>query len=162
MFQKIVTALLFTSLALTASEFKEFPFIGVTVATQTLDISPRKTENTVALRWGKQSQEWRTMFTYEYNNHFETLSAEIDRIYADGVFGMPQYRPYVGFSLGTVSDNSLNQKDTSGIYYGLNAGMLFYVSDKIDADLSYHYYKVKEFENVTALKGATLGFHYFY
>jgi len=55
-----------------------------------------------------------------------------------------------------------NLVDTSGYYYGVNAGFIFYTTDYIDIDLAYHYYAAQEIEFVDKIQGATLSVHYFY
>lgn len=186
----LLTALLFTSIL--AKEVEEYPFIGVTISTQDISISSVEDDNidqTFGVRYGRQTQDWRTMFTYGRGDNFENFSLEVDRYIADGLFGMPEYRPYVGLTIGklnysntgivstedinttstddnnvttTVITTQTKDSDTSGYYYGLNLGLTVYVADKIDADISYYYYQVEDFEFLNTMQGVTFALHYFY
>ena len=162
---KITLIFLFLLTSIFAQERKEYPFIGVTVSTQSTNIkdADNKRDTTFGIRYGKQTLDWRTMFTYEYKkNGFQAASIEIDKILLDEILGMPEFRPYVGASLGALfyDDNLLS--DTNGIYYGANLGLLVYVTDNVDADFSYHYHFVDKLENIDKIKGGTFSLHYFY
>ncbi len=143
---------------------EEFPFIGVTVTTQTIDLKKSSTikETTTAIQYGKQTVDLRTTFSYEFSGSYSSFNLEIDKILLDELFGSPKYRPYAGMVVGTVNydDNTLN--DDSGYYYGAALGLILYATDTVDADLSYHYYKVEGFEDIDTIKGATVALHYFY
>ncbi len=160
----VLFSLLFTSLFSSSQQLEEFPFIGITVSTHTIDLKNNNNKETIiGIRYGKQTVDWRTMFTYQFGqNGFESIALEVDKILMDEVFGMPEIRPYLGFSIGKISyeDNSL--KDTSGYFYGGNLGLIIYATDNIDADISYHYYKAEEFDDLNNLQGGTLSLHYFY
>ncbi|WP_295418785.1 hypothetical protein [Sulfurovum sp.] len=156
----VLFSLIFTSLF--SQEVEEFPFLGVTVSTQTVDLADSKNETTLGIRYGKQTVDWRTMFTYCGNSSYKSFAMEIDKILMDEMFGTPKVRPYLGFSLGTIKYKDDNLADTSGYFYGGNLGLIIYASDNIDADLGYHYYKVEEFEDLDNIQGGTLALHYFY
>lgn len=155
-------SLLFTSLF---AQQESFPFIGVSIATQTVDIKPASAssqrETSFALRYGQQTLDWRTTFAIAGNSNFQTFSLEIDKILLDDMFGMPELRPYLGATIGYMnySDNGFVEGD--GLYYGGNFGFLIYVADNIDADLSFHYYGVN-IDPIDTMQGGTLGFNYFY
>jgi len=162
---KIILLSLFLFTSLFAQETEEFPFLGITVSTQSVDLEnlSNQKETTVGLRYGKQTLDWRTMFTYEYkSNGYKSFAMEIDKILMDDIMGMPEYRPYIGASIGTLEIENDDLTDTSGFFYGGHIGLLMYVTDNIDADLSFHYYKVKDIEGVDKIEGGTLGLHYFY
>ena len=168
---------LLTLTLLFSKNIEEFPFIGVTVGIHTIDIVPitptnpispavdvssSEDETTVGIRYGKQTLDWRTMFTLSGNKDYQSFSLEIDKILMDDLFGMPELRPYLGATVGYLHyDNDAFLND-DGIYYGGNFGFLVYVTDSIDADISYHYYKLQDMEPLDTLQGGTLGIHYFY
>lgn len=143
---------------------EEFPFIGVTVSTQTLDIKKNGSvkETTTAIQYGKQTVDLRTTFSYEFSSSYSSFNLEIDKILIDELFGSPKYRPYAGMVIGSLKYDDNTLKDSNGYYYGAALGLMLYATDNIDADLSYHYYKVKGFEDINHIKGATLSLHYFY
>lgn len=162
---KVTLIFLFLLTSLFSQETEEFPFLGITVSTQSIDIEnlSDKKDTTIGIRYGKQTLDWRTMFTYEYkSNGFQSFSMEIDKILMDEIMGMPEFRPYIGASFGTIKYDDDSLSDTNGIFYGGNLGLLIYVTDNIDADLSYHYYKVDKVEEIDNIQGGTLSLHYFY
>ena len=179
------------------AEQETFPFIGVTVSSETVDLKPliqindkdgnkliRPTsarETTFGLQFGVQTQDYRTTFTVEGNNNFQSVDVEVDYILFDEMFGTPKMRPYVGATLGYIhydndlieeynEDRILNDKNndrnttisTSDGYYGLNLGFLFYVTDDIDLDVGYHYYFMDRLEPLDTMNGPTFSLHYFY
>jgi len=188
--------ILFSSL-FAADEIEQFPFIGVTVSTHTIDIHSRDNfsndEVIAGIRYGQQTLRWRTMFTYEFEqNGYKSFVVEIDRILKDDLFGITKIRPYAGVSLGTISyvndnlafdingtqkdesaqkdkngektseESESESMDTSGYFYGLNLGLIVYITDNIDMDIGYHYYDVQDFEGMNEIQGLTFSLHYFY
>jgi len=174
------------------AESESFPFIGVTVSTQTVDLRPiikgtgveRPTsinETTFGLQFGVQTKDYRTTFTAEGNNHFQTIDVEVDYILFDKMFGTPKIRPYVGATLGYIiynkelitqynedriindmnNDRNTSISNSDG-YYGLDLGFLLYVTDEIDLDVGYHYYFMDRLEPLDTMSGATFSLHYFY
>jgi opacity protein-like surface antigen len=185
----ILFSLLFTSLF--SQRIEEFPFIGVTISTHSVDIhniNYNNDEVIVGIRYGRQTVDWRTMFTYEFEqNGYKSFSLEIDKILMDEIYGMAEFRPYLGLSAGTISyadDTFLEESkksqpnitsrdtdddpeeessiDTSGYFYGINAGLIIYAADNIDIDVSYHYYFVEDFDGLDNIQGGTIAVHYFY
>lgn len=182
---------LFNSLS---AEQETFPFIGVSVSTQTIDLKPIATEppnrlnnpsstneTTYGIQYGVQTKDYRTTFSAEGNSDFLTLDVEVDYILMDEMFGTPKIRPYVGATLGymmydeaiitrynenRIAENEANDKNTTirpnDGYYGLDFGFLFYITDSIDLDISYHYYFVDRLEPLDTMTGATFSLHYFY
>lgn len=156
---------LFIFTSLFAEDIEEFPFLGVTVATQSIDIKNAKNEKetTFGIRYGKQTVDWRTMFSYEFgSNGYQMIAMEIDKILMDDLMGMPEFRPYLGLTVGGLQYDSDNLNESKGYFYGLNAGLIIYATDKMDADISYHYYDVKNFDEMDKIKGGTFSLHYFY
>ncbi len=162
---RVTLIFLFIFTSLFAEEKEEFPFLGITVSTQSIDIdkSSNQRETPIGLRYGKQTLDWRTMFTYERaSNGYQMFGMEIDKIMLDELMGMPEFRPYLGLSVGYFKYDDDVLSDDSGLYYGANAGLIIYATDNMDADLSYHYYKVNNIDELDNIKGATFSLHYFY
>ena len=142
---------------------KEYPHLGLSVTSYTIDLQGGdKYEKAFGLSWGKQTQTLRTTIGFTLNDNFDTLYIEIDKIFAGGIFGNGKYRPYVGGTFGSIGYMQEQSSDDSGTFYGLNVGMLFYINSKIDVDLKYYYYRVREFEGLTHMKGPSLSVSYFY
>ena len=165
--KRITLLFLLTYSLLFSNNLEEYPFLGITIATQTTDIADfsdidTQTETSIGLRYGRQTIDWRTMFTFEYvKDIYRSFSVEIDKILMDDIFGYPEVRPYVGATAGIVTYLG-GDEDASTYFYGANVGFIIYTTDNIDADLSYHYYKVIDFTELNNLQGASLSLHYFY
>ena len=161
----LLFSLLFSTFSV-ANTLEEFPFFGVTTSYDEITLeSPFESLDKKAsfgLRYGKQSTEWRTMFTAQGNSDFATFSVEMDKILMDSMFGMPEIRPYLGLSVGYLFYDENAFENDGSIFYGGNFGFLFYIADNIDLDLSYHYYDVPDLEPVNYMQGFSLGLHYFY
>jgi len=154
--------------SLFSKEIEEFPFIGVTISYESSDIltttnaiNTEKNTN-IGIRYGQQTVDWRSMFTYSRSNNQKFFVAEIDKILLDEIYGSPMFRPYVGLSLGAVHFDNQNFVDNTMYFYGFNAGLIIYATDNIDADLSYHYYETFDDTEVANMEGPTLSLHYFY
>ena len=99
----------------------------------------------------------------------------------DSMFGMPEIRPYVGGTLGyihydkdviteynknKIAEDKANDRNTSistsDGYYGLDFGLLFYVTDDIDLDVGYHYYFMDRLRPLDTMNGTSFSLHYFY
>ena len=138
-------------------------------------------ETTFGVQYGVQTQDVRTTFSIEGNSDFISVDAEVDYIFMDSMFGTPKVRPYVGGTLGYIKydDKLITQYNSNRVeddmahdrnttiskadgYYGLDLGLLFYVTDNIDLDVSYHYYFVDRLEPLDTMRGGTFALHYFY
>jgi len=178
MFKTIFLSLLFT-FSLLGQEEKDFPFIGVSVFTQNINVQEEDAswKNGVTLSYGQQSLDWRTIFALDYTQDtYLGAHIEIDKILLDNMFGTAKLRPYLGAVVGYMSydDKNLNiplnptqeesdlYEETNGFYFGGNFGFIIYASNNIDIDISYHYYKVENINFLDDLHGGTLSLHYFF
>ena len=162
MLRVLILFSLFSSL-LFSREAEEFPFAGLAVSSQSVDIHTQKSNDTIlSLRYGRQTLDWRTILSYQFGDSYKSLSVEFDKILLDELFGTPKVRPYLGLSVGTLKYKDDSLEDTSGYYYGANAGFIFYLTDRIDADLGYYYNIVQEIESLDTIRGITLSLHYFF
>jgi len=157
----LLAALLFSSLF--SQEKKEFTFLGLSISKHTIEMNPdTKQVDSIGLRCGKQTLDWRTVFTYEDAEEYRSFSVEVDRILLDELFGTPKLRPYLGISAGILKLDYDSLADTSGYYYGANTGFILYTTDTVDIDLAYHYYSVQKIESIDKIEGISLSIHYFY
>lgn len=155
---------MFTLSSLFSQEDTKFSFVGIGASAQTMNLDiQNNNENTLFLRYGQQTLDWRASFAYEFkNSDYQSLSAEFDKILLDDLFGTAKLRPYLGLSLGILKYKNQILDDTDGFYYGGNGGFIIYLTDSIDLDLSYHYNIVQEIKAIDSMQGATLSLHYFY
>lgn len=157
----VLLSLLFTTL-FAQQDAEQFHFVGLTVSTDSMDFESisnlsSQDETAFGIRYGRQTLDWRTVFTLSGNGDLQTFALEVDKILVDALFGMPEIRPYLGASVGY-----LHYEEDDGYYYGGNFGFLLYATDTIDVDLAYHYYKVEKLEPMDTMQGANLSIHYFY
>jgi len=165
------------------AEQEQFGFIGLVGSTETLSFTPNAslddhTETSFGLRFGRQTQDYRTVITVAGNNDQQSVAVEADFFLMDDMFGMPEIRPYIGGTLGyvhydeTVIDsyrdnipldiNETKSTKTSDGYYGLNFGFVFYVTDNIDLDVAYSYYFMDRLKPLDTKHGLSFALHYFY
>ncbi len=162
--------LLFTFLFTTLfaqQESEQFPFIGATLSTHSIDLksldqTSSQNETLAGFRYGKQTLDWRTVFTLSGNSDLQTFEMEIDKILLDELFGTPKFRPYLGATIGYLHYEKDDISDNDGFYFGGNFGFLIYATATIDVDLSYHYYKVSALDPLDTMQGASLSLHYFF
>ncbi|MBT8349430.1 MAG: hypothetical protein HKP62_08315 [Sulfurovum sp.] len=157
---------LFTSL-FAQQDQEQFPFIGVTLSTHSIDVrsitdTSSQNETVLGLRYGKQTLDWRTVFTLSGNSDFQTFALEIDKILLDELFGTAKLRPYLGATIGYLHYDGTSSLESDGFYYGGNFGFLIYATATIDVDLSYHYHQVSGLDPVDTMQGANLSLHYFF
>jgi len=105
---RVFILFLLTFSLLFSQETEEFPFIGVTVSYDSSDIltttnKVNTIDNTnIGIRYGQQTVDWRSMLTYSRSSGQKFLTAEIDRILLDELFGTSYVRPYLGLVAGIV------------------------------------------------------------
>lgn len=148
-------------------DLEEFHFIGLTLSTDSFEYNsiadiPSQDETSFGIRYGRQTLNWRTVFTLSGNNDFQTFAVEVDKILLDALFGMPEIRPYLGATVGYLHYDDTYVSDSEAYYYGGNFGFLLYTTDTIDVDLSYHYYDVAKLDPIDTMQGGSLSIHFFY
>ena len=156
------------SVTLFAGEAEEFPFIGLNLSYNTITFNdlnqsiPSDDKTSFGLHLGKQTQEWRTVFAVSGNSDYQSVALEVDKILIDQLFGRPEIRPYLGATVGYLHYEDISLEGDNGYYFGGNFGFLLYATDKVDVDLSYHYYQVSGLEPLDVMRGFGLSIHYFY
>ena len=169
MIRMLFILMLFFNLA-DAQFQKNFPFVGIFASTETINLNNEDPthKSGIGIRYGQQSQDWRTTFTLDHHNQsYNSFSVEIDKILLDEMFGTPKLRPYLGGTAGYLKydEDALEGipfEESNGFYYGGNFGFIIYATDDIDVDLGYHYYKVQNLDFLDDLHGLTLAVHYFF
>ncbi len=146
-----------------AKDTQEYPFIGINGATQSINVFDEdRRETGIGIRYGKQSIDWRTIFSYEYSKGYQSLSIEVDYILLDALFNTAKARPYLGLSAGALKLEDAYLVESNGYYIGANLGLIVYASDRVDMDISYHYHTIQDIEEADYMHGATLALHYFF
>ncbi|MEA1954085.1 MAG: hypothetical protein U9O24_06800 [Campylobacterota bacterium] len=168
MLRVLIVSFLFSELLLSKSE-TQFPFIGLSVSSQNMDmdLDELEKERSFILKYGKQTLDWRTTFSYTYTqNAYQSIAIEVDKILLDNLFGTPKLRPYLGAVAGYMKfdDKQLDKRydNYKSAYYGANFGFIIYATDNIDIDLGYHYYYVNDLDFLDNIHGATFAIHYFF
>ena len=158
--------LFFTSI--NANSLQEYSFVGISVISENagFNAEDERRETGLSLRYGQQTQEWRTTFSLEHHKDlYNSLAVEVDKILLDDMFGTAMIRPYLGLGVGYMRvDDALNNTygQSNGFYYGGRFGFIFYTSDDMDVDIGYRYYKVTNLDYLDDLHGASLAIHYFF
>jgi hypothetical protein len=178
----ILFIFLFNSLS---ADQEQFGFIGLIGSSDKVSFVSdadlnNETETAFGLRFGRQTQDYRTVFTVAGSSNQQSVAVEADVFITDDMFGVPEIRPYLGGTLGymnydedqldiyredlPVDINGSRPTDTSGLFYGLNVGFVFYVTDNIDLDVSYHYYFIdkNDLDPLENMHGVSVALHYFY
>ena len=160
---KLTLVLLLLSSLLFAEDEIAYPFIGVNVTTQSINLFDEDSRETgIGIRYGKQTMDWRTVFSYEYSKGYQSLGLEVDKILVDDLFDTAKVRPYIGASAGVLKLEDDYLVESTGYYFGANLGFILYASDRVDIDISYHYHWIENIEEADTMHGATLALHYFF
>ena len=168
--------IVFLSITLFIEAEEQFPFLGISVSTQNIGFSEiDKTRDTgISIRYGKQSQQWRTTFGADFNtDSYSGVFVKIDKILLDSMFGTPKFRPYLGATVGYMyfneldnipvpADQNRNDLEQNGFYFGGNFGFIIYATDTVDIDIGYHYYKIQNLDYLDDIHGAEIALHYFF
>ena len=160
---KLTLVLLLLSSLVFAKDEAAYPFIGINVSTQSINLYDEDTRETgISIHYGRQTIDWRTVFSYEYSKGYQSLGIEVDKILLDALFDTAKARPYIGLSAGAIKLEDEHLAESNGYYFGANLGLILYASDRIDLDVSYHYHMIQNIEEADAMHGATLALHYFF
>jgi len=153
----------------------------VTESPNRLSLSDSESITNFGIQYGMQTKDYRTTFSYDYSSDFQTFDIGVDYFLMDSMFGTAKVRPYIGGTLGyilydktlivqynenRILANESNANDTtvstSDGYYGFDTGFVFYITDNIDLDISYHYYVMDRLEPLDRMTGLSFSIHYFY
>jgi opacity protein-like surface antigen len=144
---------------------KIYSFMGIqTSASKFEDV----TTPTIGIKYGKQSENMRTSFSYNYgakdSNYYQTLLVQIDTGILTNRFREMALKPYVGATIGVMqqNDDSLVPTRDRGYVYGVNTGLTYILNDSIDLDLGYRFLKTSKLENIDKINDLTFSMHYFY
>ena len=160
---KLLFTLALTTLSLSAAD-KIYSFMGIQAdaSIPSSDVIP-----TVGIKYGKQSRNARTAFSYNFGedakNRYQTIIVQIDTgIFKEKVKDFP-LKPYAGVSVGVMQhdDKQISRRDR-GYLYGLNTGLAYILNDKIDLDFGYRFMRTEKLSNVNDISDITLSMHYFY
>jgi len=97
------------------------------------------------IRLGAQKEDWRTTLTF---NYFDGTNDGYEQNYEKGLVSFDYFvindkesglKPYIGLNVGYANYESTNDIDMSGFVYGVQAGIVLNVAEKIDLDLMYRY-----------------------
>ncbi len=186
MVKKIAVALLCTALSssLYAGEFSSARgFVGLEVGAATIDADAnnafyrdqnhRGSDVEYGFRLGAQSDEWRTMFVFNYfdssgdNQNYEKGLLSLDYfLTSSDISDNVSFKPYIGVNIGYMnyeSDRTLHMFsiDESGLLYGAQAGFVLGVTESIDLDLLYRY-SLTDAKNTDHIGSFVFGINYFY
>jgi len=175
MVKKIAIALLCTALgsSLYASEqsFGSKGFMGLEVGYGAVDadvFTGGKHTGEAAeygVRLGAQTDEWRTMFVYDYfksDDDDQTVQKAflmIDYFFLDSDIDTV-VRPFIGANVGYANYES-TFIDESGFLYGGQVGIVMRAGESVDIDLSYRY-SLGQADAVNSVSSITLGVNYLY
>ncbi len=176
MVKKIETVLLCTALSSSVyagnvSEAKGFMGLEVGAATVQADVGgffaePDYDGDAVefGLRLGAQTNEWRTMFVFDYyDSSDDDQNMEKGFLMLDYFFlnsDESSFRPFIGLNVGYANYESTLIED-DGFLYGGQAGFVLNVAETVDLDLGYRY----SLSNADALDHTTsivFGLNYLY
>ena len=185
MVKKIAIALLCTALSssLYAGEFSSARgFVGLEVGAATIeadannafyrDQNHRGSDVEYGFRLGAQSDEWRTMFVFDYFDSSGDIRTEKGLLSLDyfltssDISDNVSFKPYIGVNIGYMnyeSDRTLHMFsiDESGMLYGAQAGFVLGVTESIDLDLLYRY-SLTDAKNTDHIGSFVFGINYLY
>ena len=117
------------------------------------------------IRLGAQTDEWRTMFVFDYfdsdddDQTVEKGFIMIDYFFMDSDIDTV-VKPFIGANLGYANYES-TLVDESGLLYGGQIGVVMRAGDSVDIDLSYRY-SLGQADEVNNVSSITLGINYLY
>ncbi|MCK4441230.1 MAG: outer membrane beta-barrel protein [Sulfurovaceae bacterium] len=141
---------------------KLYTFIGVQTAYTQYDNIDAPT---IGFKYGKQTNLWRTAIMYNYgvnsNDIFHSFIIQVDRGVLMDVFGSIPFKPYIGFSLGTMKHKN-NSDNDQGYLFGGNFGFNYILNNEMDIDLGYRYMTTSKFTNLDDRGDLLLSLHYYF
>ena len=186
MVKKIAVVLLCMILgsSLYAGEFSESKgFVGLEVGAATIDADAnndfyrdqnhRGSDVEYGFRLGAQTDEWRTMFVFNYfdssgdNQNYEKGLLSVDYfLFSSDVSNDVSFKPYIGLNVGYMnyeSDRTLYMFsiDESGFLYGGQAGFVLDVTESVDLDLMYRY-SLTDAKHTDNIGSIVFGINYLY
>ena len=163
--KKYILLLCMAVIPLTAEEI--FSFVGVNTAYKDFRLSETyqkadTSEMTFGFTLGMQALRWRTDVSLEHGSNYTSFGFNADYILLDSMFGTPKVRPYLGINTGYMTYDDSRLKDTDGLFFGGNAGLILYANDMVDIDIGYRYDKISQLDGFDTMQSVTLSVHYFY
>ncbi len=173
MVKKIASVLLCTALSssLYAGNVSEARgFIGLEVGAATVDadtfyeLGYEGDAVEYGFRLGAQTNEWRTMFVFDYydssddDQNMEKAFLMLDYFFLQD--DNSAFRPFIGLNVGYVNYESTYVED-DGFLYGGQVGFIVNVAESIDLDLSYRY-SLSDANAVDNMGSIVFGVNYLY
>ena len=125
------------------------------------------------LRIGAQSEEWRTMFVFDYYDNSDDAQKyakgllQIDYFFlAGGAMEKSRFNPYMGINGGymnyeSVVDSTIYDIDESGFLYGGQVGLTVGLMDSVDLDIMYRY-SLTDAAQTNHIESFVFGINYIY
>ena len=146
----------------TIDNIAKFSFVGISISSSKIDFTNTTSQKdaTLGLRYGLQSTSWRTFadVSFDWRDNL-SVSLETDKLFTAYKIETLTVAPYLGVSIGYF-DHKLSDDNHS--MYGLHAGVLFNLSDKVDLDFGMSLKCKRNLDNIDKYTGATLSLHYFF
>ncbi|KIM08457.1 MAG: hypothetical protein KU28_03395 [Sulfurovum sp. PC08-66] len=155
----LATLLLISSLSW--GDSTKYPFFGIVGLSSAIN---GENGGVVGIRYGQQSQDWRTSFTVETPyQEYQFISVAIDRtlLYSLTTSKLRIYGGLVGAAILFDKNDGSGDKSV-GYGYGLGAGLMYYLTDNIDLDLGYRYMLVNDVDNLDEISSFGFALHYFF
>jgi len=117
------------------------------------------------VRLGAQTEEWRTMFVFDYfdssddDQNVEKGLVTVDYFFYNSGSEMA-VRPFIGVNIGYANYESTGVDD-SGFLYGGQAGVVIGITPQVDLDLSYRY-SLSEMDVMDHTASFTFGINYLF
>ncbi len=177
----LLCTVLGTSLYADVSEAKGFLGLEVGAATVSADANNALYRNEnhsgsdieYGFRLGAQTDEWRTMFVFNYfdsdenNQNYEKGLLSVDYfLFSSDIGNDVSFKPFIGVNIGYMnyeSDRTLYMFsiDESGLLYGAQGGFVFNATDTIDLDLMYRY-SLTDAKHTDNIGSIVFGINYLY
>ena len=156
---------------------EQYAFVGIEGAYLSLSQTPESeniyftnvNKGVFGLRFGLQTNVWRTMFTYEDNfDSYRGFMIEADRTIIAGMMG-GKGRIYLGASAGWIDyygerlmlDQIVDFEDY-GYALGGNLGFMLYLTDRVDLSIEYRYLFTSSSYTLEDIQGPGIALHYFF